>query len=296
MAFVHVEGGRRDAERAQQAHAADAQQHFLHDPRGAVAAINAVGQVAEMLLVLRQIRVQQIERHAPDIHAPDLEVHHVQADFHGADEPFAIRIQHRLQRHVVRIHRIVVFRLPVVGVNGLLKIALPVKQADADKSQAEIAGGLGMVAGQDAEAAGGNRQRFVQAKLRREIRDGVLEQLGRILMAPGVLVRQVGLKLAKHAADAIREARFLEMNPQLIFRDLAQDGHGVVPEVLPAAWREPLEQVLRLLVPTPPEVARQLVEAGNELIQFGARQRFLHKITCYFALFALDSHPARAGN
>ena len=41
VAFVHVERGRREAKRAQQAHAADAEQNFLHDARGAVAAINA---------------------------------------------------------------------------------------------------------------------------------------------------------------------------------------------------------------------------------------------------------------
>ena len=62
-----------NAQRAQQPHAADAQQNFLHDARGAVAAVNAQGQIAEMLFVLGQIRVEQINRHAADIHAPGLE-------------------------------------------------------------------------------------------------------------------------------------------------------------------------------------------------------------------------------
>ncbi len=114
VAFVHVERGRLDAQRAQQPHAADAQQNFLHDARGAVAAINAAGQVAEMLLVFRQVRVQQKHRHAAHVHAPDLEVHRVHADFHAAHQPVAVRVQHRLQRHVVRVNGIVIFRLPVV--------------------------------------------------------------------------------------------------------------------------------------------------------------------------------------
>ncbi len=59
-------------ERAQQPHAADAQQHFLHDARGAVAAINAQRQIAEMLLVLRAVGIEQINRHAADVHAPGL--------------------------------------------------------------------------------------------------------------------------------------------------------------------------------------------------------------------------------
>ena len=62
VAFVHVEDRRLHAQRAQQPHAADAQQHLLHDARRAVAAIDAQGQVAEMLLVLRAVGVQQIDR------------------------------------------------------------------------------------------------------------------------------------------------------------------------------------------------------------------------------------------
>jgi hypothetical protein len=72
VALVHVERGWLDAQRAQQAHAADAEQGFLHDARGAVAAIDARGQVAEMLFVLRQVGVEQIDRHAAHVDAPDL--------------------------------------------------------------------------------------------------------------------------------------------------------------------------------------------------------------------------------
>jgi len=241
------------------------------------------------------IRVEQKQRHPPHVHAPNLKVHHVQADFHRADEPVAIRIKHRLHRHVVRIHRIIVLRLPIVGIDGLLKIALPVKEADPHETQIEVAGGFRMVARQDTQAAGGNRERFVQAKFRREIRDGILVQFGRVLMAPGILVVQIIVKLAEHTAHAIGKARLLEMNPQFIFRNFAQHGHGVVPEVLPAAGRKPLEQVLRLLVPTPPEIARQLIEAGNQFIQFGARQWFFHKFTCLVYLGS-GSYPARAGS
>ncbi len=59
VAFVHMEHGRLDAEGAQEADAADAQDDLLADPGPLVAAVDVGGQVADLLVVLRQIRVQQ---------------------------------------------------------------------------------------------------------------------------------------------------------------------------------------------------------------------------------------------
>ena len=100
-------------------------------------------------------------------------------------ERLAVGAEHRFQRHVFRVHQIVEFGLPVVRVNGLLKIAFAVEQADADEAEAEVAGGFGVVAGEDAEAAGGDRQRFMKTKLGGKIRDGILEQLRRVHVSPG---------------------------------------------------------------------------------------------------------------
>ena len=227
-----------DAQRAQQAHAADAQQNFLHDARGAVAAINAQGQIAEMLLVLRQVGVEQIDRHAADVDAPGLEDHDVHADFHAADEPLAVGVQHRFHRHVLRVNRIVKFRLPVVGVDRLLEIAFAVEQADADEAEAEVAGGFGVVAGEDAQAAGGDRQRFVEAELGGEIGDGIFVQLRRVLVAPGVLIGQIGVEILQHGADAARQIGVLQAHAQFVIGDFVQHGDGVVEQILPAARRK----------------------------------------------------------
>ena len=249
VALVHVERGRFDAERPEQARAADAEEHFLHDAHGGVAAIDAGGEVAEMLGVFRQVGVEQIDGDAPDVHAPSLVIHRGHANLDRADEPFALGIKHRLQRNILRVNRIVIFRLPVVGINRLLEITFAVKQTDADETDAEVAGGFRMVAGQNAKAAGGNRQRFMKAELRRKIRHRILVQFRRVRVAPGLLVVQVIVEIAQHGADAVGEARFLEMDAQFVIRDIAEHGHGVVPKVLPAARREPLKQILRLLVP-----------------------------------------------
>jgi hypothetical protein len=153
MAFVQVEHGRLHAERAQEAHAADAQQDFLHDAHGAVAGVGARSQVAEMLRVFRQIRVEQIHRDATGVDTPGAKINAVHADFRVADKRLAVGVEHGLERHVLRVNHRVVFGLPVVGINRLLEIAFAVKKADADEAEAEVAGGLGVVAGQNAEAA-----------------------------------------------------------------------------------------------------------------------------------------------
>ena len=63
--------------------------------------------------------------------------------------------------------------LLAVAVDGLLEVALPIEQADADEGQVQVGGGLAVVAGEDAEAAGVDRQAFVEAELGAEVGDQV---------------------------------------------------------------------------------------------------------------------------
>ena len=59
----------------------------------------------------------------------------------------------QLEGHGVRVEDRVALLLPAVGVELLAEVALPVHQADAGQGDAEAAGRLQVVAGQDAEAA-----------------------------------------------------------------------------------------------------------------------------------------------
>ena len=51
------------------------------------------------------------------------------------------------------------------AVDALLEVTLRVEEADADEGQPQVAGRLAVIAGQDAQAAGVDGQRFVQPKL-----------------------------------------------------------------------------------------------------------------------------------
>ena len=106
-----------------------------------------------------------------------------------------------------------------------------------------------MVAGEDAEAAGGNRQRFVKAELGGKIGDGILVELGRVGVAPGLRVVEVVVKLAQHSAGAGGKAGVLQPGAQFLVGNFAQHGDGVVKHILPAARRKFVEKILGFLVP-----------------------------------------------
>ena len=73
--LIHVEDIGFDAHGAQQANAADAQQHLLPDARAPVAAVEPVGQITIFFQqIVFDIAVQKIKGRAPHLHLPDLRV------------------------------------------------------------------------------------------------------------------------------------------------------------------------------------------------------------------------------
>ena len=69
--FVHVADGRPDAERLQRPHAADAQYDLLLDPQFAVASVERSRHTPVVDRVLRDIGIEQVERHASHLGFPD---------------------------------------------------------------------------------------------------------------------------------------------------------------------------------------------------------------------------------
>ena len=66
----------------------------------------------------------------------------------------AVGLAEQLHRQAVRVQRRVVLQLPAVGGQALREVAGAVQQPDADQRDAEVGGGLEVVTGEDAEAAG----------------------------------------------------------------------------------------------------------------------------------------------
>ena len=82
----------------------------------------------------------------------------------------------------LRVDRLVVLGLAAGLVDPLAEVAAGVEEADSDQRDAELGRGLEVIAGEDAEAAGVDRQPLVDAELHAEVRD---EQV--VVLTPGAL-------------------------------------------------------------------------------------------------------------
>ena len=165
------------------ADAADAQQHLLAQPVLGVAAVEAVGDVAQDAVVLLDVGVEQQQRDAAHAGDPDaghglLAAGHADGDAGGG----AVGLAQQRQRELVGVEDRVGLLLPAVAGEPLAEVAVAVEQPHAHDRYAEVAGGLEVVAGEDAEAAAVLRQHGGDAELGREVGD---RAPGRTRRAPG---------------------------------------------------------------------------------------------------------------
>ena len=182
----------------------------------------------------------------------------------------------RLHRQQPAVDVDVLLGLPPVAVQPLTEIALVVVQADGHERNAEIRRALEVIARQNAESAGVNRQRLVQAELRGEVRDRPRPQHTGVACAPGLLRAQVLLHPPVGVVDAAVEGELRRPLFQLVDGQLLQQRDRVVIELVPQQRIELAKQAGGFRVPGPPQVARErpqpLVRRGDELLE-GPRLR-----------------------
>ena len=270
VALVGVEdlGRRVPAQRAEgphRAHPAHAEQQFLAQPVVAAAAVQPVGDLVQVGLVLLHVGVEQQQRHPADLGHPDLRGElpargQVHLDVHRR----AGGVPEQLQGQAVRVVGRVPLGLPAVGGQRLGEVAVPVQQADPDQRHAQVAGRLQVVAGQDAQAAGVLRQRGGDAVLGREVRDrGRGAVLARVPARLGHVPLQVLLGLAEPAQEIpVRRERG---DPGR--RQRAEHGDRVAARRRPGGGIDRGEQVSGRAVPGPAEVEHEAVQRGQRLGQ-----------------------------
>ena len=111
--------------------------------------------------------VEQVERHAADLHPPDLGLHRAaRAARRRSCSGLPSSSRHELHRHVVEVVVRVASPAASRRRSGTGGSSPAVEQPDADQRQAQVAGRLQVVAGQHAQAAGVDRQALGQPELR----------------------------------------------------------------------------------------------------------------------------------
>ena len=108
-----------------------------------------------------------------DTRLPHLDLHAAARKLNAYADSRAVVAQDGGDRQVVEIRVRMQRALVAFGVDGLGEIALAVEQANADKGQAHVARRLAVVAGQDAQAPGIDRQALVEAEFGAEIGDQI---------------------------------------------------------------------------------------------------------------------------
>ncbi len=88
------------------------------------------------------------------------------------------------------------------------------------------------------------------------------------MVRPGILVVHVRFECRQAVSHAAGKNRILQTHSQLIFRDVLQNGHGIVIQVLPSARGEFLKYFLTFLVPCPPQIPGKSPEAIEKARSF----------------------------
>ena len=256
MALVGVEHLGLDADGLQRPHAADAEQDLLAQPVLDVAAVQPVGDLADLVGVLLDVGVEEVQRHPADARLPHLghERHAGQVDL----DPDAVA---RRQRHDVGVEQRVALLLPAVGVEALAEVAVAVEQADADERDAQVAGRLEVVAGEHAQAARVLGDGLGDAELGREVGDEV-ERAVALGLEPAVAL-EVALQLAVDLAEEPLEPGVAGEGVEPLAGHEAEEADGVVDAGVPQVGVDPAEQVAGLVVPRPPQVEGQLFQGGE---------------------------------
>ena len=256
MALVHVEDRRLEAEPAQHANAADPEHELLAHAVLAIAAVQRVRDVARPVGIALDLRVEEIERHAPDLHPPDAEPHRDELPVrvgHLDDRSH----RHERERQPARVVARVALELAVVRVQPLPEVAATVVEADADERDAELGRRLEMVAGKDAETARVEGEALVEAELGREVRDE--EVVGLATLVPPRDALALGLQPLLDVAQADGELR-RQSAAEVVVGQLGEQRRRVVAELAEALRREVAEERSRARRPAEREVAGDLLE------------------------------------
>ena len=261
MTLVQVHDGGVDPHRSERPDPADPEERVLRQADLAVADVQARGDPPVHPIVVGPLRVQEEERDAADVDAPNLQANPAppQVDHHR--EGLAVGAGDERGGEPVRVGFDPVLVLPARGVHALVEVALPVQDADADHGQAPVRRLLQDVAREDAETPGVGRERAMDPVLGAEEHDRPRVRAGR------VGVGQLGLEGLLHGLRPRDERAVLGGFDERVVGRVHEEPDGVLAPHRPAVGIDVPEDVRAAGHPGPSVVvgqAREDGEAGGE--------------------------------
>ena len=275
VALVAVEdlrGGRpgQPGEGPQRPDPAHPEEQLLLEPVVAAAAVEAVRDVAGVVVVVRDVGVEQQQGDAADVGPPDVGGQGA-AVGQGQGDPdrVPVLLPQQRQGHAVRVEHGVGLLLPRVAGQGLLEVAVLVEQADAHHRHAEVRGALEVVAGEDPQPARVLGEHGGDTVLGGEVGDGPRGVLRLRLLVPQV-VGEVALEIGVQLLDPAHRGRVLGDLLDLLPGEGAEELDGVPVDRVPGLRVQLGEQLFGGPVPGPAEVPRESAQRGDGLRQHGA--------------------------
>ncbi len=246
MPLVHVEHGGPLAQGLEQPDAADAEEHLLRNPDAIVAAVEALAHRAGLVRCAVDVRVQEVEAHAADLHLPGARPHLAALERDGDREGRTVRPGHRREREIARLVVAVDRELASVG-ERLIEESLVVEEPHRAQIEREIGSAPDVVARQHTEASGVDRKRRVEPELHAEVRHGGTARRGAI----GVRAVPVGEQPLR-APPPVRG--------RILRADATQEEERVVPDLFPRGGIEIAEQLVGFRARRPPKIEDQIDE------------------------------------
>ncbi len=269
--LVEMPDGGGETERPDGPHAADAQDQLLVEAHLTTADVQDVGDRPVGFRVLRHIRIEQEDRHPADLGDPDRDEQVASGQLDGHRQGQAGRILDAPEREAGQVVIGVVVLLVAVGIDGLAEVTLAIQQADPDRRQGHVAGGLHVVAGEDTQAARVDAERLVEPVLGAEIGDRPGQPVGVLALEPVVgAVGHVRVELVEDVVVLGQELRVVEQ-PRPV--DGAADDRDRAAVPGPAARIDPVEQAAGARMPRPVKVVGETPESFESGREEEARRR-----------------------
>jgi len=268
MSLVRVPDSGIDPHGAEYSHTADAEDPLLAQPELGPAGIQFVHQAAVVRVVRLQVGVEQVDRHAPDLHLPGADVHRSSRGLHRGEPGLSVRSRHRHQRRGTHVVLFVAVFLPTVQCEALIEISLAIEQADSHQRHPQVARRLAVVSRQYSQASRVDRHRVMEPELGAEVRYRSPVQIRITACEPGLVMVALMLHPLHHIIIPAEEVAITGAGGDAGRINPAQQLERVVPGPMPQCLVDRLEKGPRLAAPAPPEVHRdggETFDAGRQV-------------------------------
>ena len=241
-----------DPERPKGAHRPEAEQPVLAEARERVPLVEPGRDPPVERVVLLELGVEEVERHAPDLRAPDVERDLAAEEGERERERAAAVVAHLNGREPLGHDLRPVLVLQPRPVDALLEVPLAVEQPDPDHRQREVARCLEDVARERAEPARVDRQRRVHAELGADE-----DRPGRRGPSIGVSGRaRSSSSTLCEAGDPLERRAVRGGHLRQVRRQVGELAHRVAGMELPGVRVERAEELRPVRVPRPAVVER----------------------------------------